>query len=146
MAEVNDTYESGYRKPPKHTQFVKGHSGNPKGRPRGSQNPATILNKVCRERIRVTVNGRSRSITKFEATMLQLMNKSASGDLKAIRELLSWLIALPDFEQATAPQPIAHESDRPVIANILKRIRHSEDPPNENDRAPAVTDSSGKEV
>ena len=32
-------YEIGYKKPPKHTQFKPGQSGNPKGRP---QKPQTI--------------------------------------------------------------------------------------------------------
>ncbi len=30
------SYEVGYRKPPRHTQFQKGQSGNPGGRPRRS--------------------------------------------------------------------------------------------------------------
>ncbi len=31
--------DAGYRKPPKHTQFKKGQSGNPKGRPRKGKSP-----------------------------------------------------------------------------------------------------------
>ena len=31
------SYEVGYGKPPKHTQFKKGQSGNPKGRPKQVQ-------------------------------------------------------------------------------------------------------------
>jgi hypothetical protein len=32
---ASDDYEIGYGKPPRHTQFRKGQSGNPGGRPRG---------------------------------------------------------------------------------------------------------------
>src|SRR5215213_6143909 len=35
-ASVGASYEVGYRKPPRHTQFKPGQSGNPKGRPRQS--------------------------------------------------------------------------------------------------------------
>ena len=35
---AEDDYEVGYKKPPKHSQFQPGESGNPKGRPKGSRN------------------------------------------------------------------------------------------------------------
>ena len=34
MIEDDKPYEVGYGKPPRHTRFVKGRSGNPRGRPR----------------------------------------------------------------------------------------------------------------
>jgi uncharacterized protein DUF5681 len=125
MGESNADYVCGYRKPPRHTQFAKGQSGNPKGRPKGSQNLNTIVAKVVRQRIRVTENGRSRWITKFEATMLQLINKAVSGDLKAISQLSYWIKALVESEQVPAVLPRLEDSDQAVLASIVERIRQS---------------------
>ena len=147
MADNNDSNAIGYGNPPRRTQFVRGRSGNPKGRPKGSQNFATLLRKIGRQRVRVTENGGSRYITKFEATMLQLMNKAASGDLKAIRELLFWIRSLEGSEQTAIPSAVLHESDNAVMASIVERIRQSEDLPSGNLSAPAAatTPSPDKE-
>jgi hypothetical protein len=48
--------------PPKHTQFRKGTSGNPRGRPKGSKNLATYLMEAARDQASATVGGRTRTI------------------------------------------------------------------------------------
>lgn len=104
MSDGKHPYEVGYGRPPKHTQFVKGASGNPKGRPKGSKSFAAILNKNGRQLIEITENGRRRRITKFEAIALQLVNQGASGNLKAIRDLLR-VVQQAEANQ-TGPDPL----------------------------------------
>ena len=38
-------HEVGYGKPPRHSQFIKGQSGNRRGRPAGAKNLKTLLNR-----------------------------------------------------------------------------------------------------
>ena len=77
----------GYRSPPEATRFKKGVSGNPRGRPKGSLNVATVLTKTLRERVTITENGRRKTVTKLEAALKQLVNKAAAGDLRALHHL-----------------------------------------------------------
>lgn len=145
MANNNDDHEVGYCKPPGRTRFVKGQSGNPKGRPKGSQSLATILTKVGRQRVKVTENGRTRDITKSEAAVLQLWNKVVSGDLNAARVLQSWLTSFVDSEQTAVASPASHERDKLVMESLLERIRQSEDLPQDNGTDPVAKDPPRRE-
>ena len=42
-------YEVGYGKPPRHTRFTKGRSGNPRGRSPGAKNLKTLLSEALSE-------------------------------------------------------------------------------------------------
>ncbi|QCI80353.1 hypothetical protein E6W36_15070 [Hankyongella ginsenosidimutans] len=67
-----------------HSRFKPGQSGNPKGRPKKAQNASTLIGAVLGERIPVRENGRTRKISKLEASLTQLANKAAAGDVRAI--------------------------------------------------------------
>jgi hypothetical protein len=80
--------EVGYKKPPKHSQFKKGQSGNPRGRPRGAKNAVNLIEEALDKKIVVTENGRRRKISKAEAMATQLANRAAQGDYKATQTVL----------------------------------------------------------
>ncbi len=99
-------YEVGRGKPPLHTRFQKGKSGNPSGRPRGSKNTFTLLREVANEMVFVSENGRRRKITKLHAAMLLLINKAVSGDRRLMELLLNELHLMEERTEAaskTAP-------------------------------------------
>ena len=126
-------YKVGFAKPPESTQFRKGASGNPKGRPKGSKGMASILTKVGRERIPVIIRGKTRLITKYEAYIMQLSNRAANGDLKAGRDLMTALRLFPEPEEPIAPSAFLTERDEAVLQNIRTRIRNSDPEPDTED-------------
>jgi hypothetical protein len=87
------SYEIGHSKPPVHSRGSLGHSGNRKGRPRGSKNTLTILNTLANEEIKTIQNGRDIKITKKTAALMQAINKAAQGDLKTLKTLLPHLLS-----------------------------------------------------
>jgi Family of unknown function (DUF5681) len=102
-------YDVGYGRPPRDTRFRKGQSGNPRGRPNGSESLARLARRVLNEKIAVRENGKRRTISKLEAVLKQLTNKGVSGDLRAIRELLKLPV------ETEKPDQIAGRS-RPTVS------------------------------
>jgi hypothetical protein len=82
-------YKVGYKKPPLHSRFQKGQSGNPRGRPRGSKNFSTLLTEALNEPVIVTEDGRRRKISKRELGFTQLANKFAMAEAQATKILRS---------------------------------------------------------
>src|SRR5258708_23613760 len=104
-----------YRNPPKDTRFKKGQSGNPKGRPKGRPNRATVLEKTLRETVVIQENGRRKVITKLEAAARQLVDKAASGDLRALQHLMALARSAEERSpEAGAPTAAMAELDRKV--------------------------------
>src|ERR1700755_2911822 len=116
-------YEVGYGKPPLHTRFQKGHAGTPKGRPRGRKNLSSLLNEVLNGWVIVVENGRRKKITKREAIVTQLVNKSAAADLKATQIVIALLQEVEVQADVTAEQTTLTEADHEIIARMQERLR-----------------------
>src|SRR5229473_1885751 len=81
-------YEVGYRKPPRHTRFKKGQSGNPRARPKRSKDFAALLTEILNEKVTITENGQPRQITKREAFVRRVIDRNVLGDAKAVQPFL----------------------------------------------------------
>jgi Family of unknown function (DUF5681) len=76
-----EPFTSGYMKPPKHSQFKKGKSGNPKGRPRKPDDVPTMIERVMKRKVRV--EGEDKKITMMNALMRKLREQVLTGDMRA---------------------------------------------------------------
>ena len=116
-------HEVGYGKPPRYSQFVKGQSGNPRGRPAGAKNLKTLLNKALNELVVVTENGGRRKISKREAIVTQLVNRSAKADYRAIQILLGMLRDIGGDTDAHSSDATFTEADQQIIQRIRSRLK-----------------------
>lgn len=119
----SESYQVGYGKPPKRTQFQKGRSGNPNGRPKGALNFTTVFVRTLREKVITTENGKRKTITKLEAVLKQVVNQAASGDLRAISQVAAMAISAEQSanQETTDQQQGLNELDQKAALNILKR-------------------------
>jgi hypothetical protein len=125
--EKTGDYEIGYGKPPRHTRFAKGQSGNPRGRPCGAKNFTTLLEEALDEPVTVTENGERRKVSKRQAIITQLVNRSATADFRAIKLLFD---IVRDIERQTEPaSPDTAEfgeADEKVLEQIRSRFSKGE--------------------
>jgi Family of unknown function (DUF5681) len=128
MQEIEREYKVGRGKPPLHSRFKKGQSGNPRGpRPRAKNLPALLV-AALNEPIVVSANGESREITKREAVIAQLVDKSTGADLRATKMLIDML---KDVEKRAGVTPASEASaftaaDEEVVENLIARLRRAE--------------------
>jgi hypothetical protein len=98
--ETNEDEAVGYGRPPRHSRWKKGQSGNAAGRPKGSRGVSAIIAAALAEKVVVTENGRRRSISKLEVAVKQLANKAATGDRHSIKLILDLLHGAEERDEA----------------------------------------------
>jgi len=113
-------YEVGYGKPPRHTRFAKGQSGNPRGRPPGTKSFTTLLDEALNERVLVAENGGRRKVSKRQAIVTQLVNRAATADFRAMKMLLDFA---RDTERQTEPGSSETAEFSEAEERVLEQLR-----------------------
>ena len=105
-------------------RFQKGKTGNPHGRPRKSATVGSAILEALNEKVPIKANGRSRKVTKLQATAMQMANKGAAGDTR-VGKIAMELAQKAEDKVASGPVPIEalSESDREVAERLKARIR-----------------------
>src|SRR6266446_5725047 len=122
QAGNREPYTVGYCRPPLHSRFKPGQSGNPKGRPRQSRNLRTIVKQVLSEDMQIREGGRLRRMSAMEALVRTLRARAFKGDSKALASLivLARLSGLTESDEAIADLLHGPEYDA-IIADFLAR-------------------------
>ena len=99
MSEPSETETVGYGKPPLHSQYKRGTSGNLLGRPKRKLDMSVALNSALNDKIVVSKLGAKK--TGLEASVQSTVDRVLQGDPKGIRALMQM------FEKAKIFKPVA---------------------------------------
>lgn len=117
-------YEVGYGKPPTHTRWKQGQSGNPKGRPRRTNDFDALLDLELGQTLRITEGGQQRTLTKLELFLKKLVHDAIQGDRHARRLLMPYVskrLAVEEFEPDAG--------DREAFQRLTRDIKADDESP-----------------
>ena len=124
MAEDEQNYKVGPGRPPIHTRFKKGRSGNPGGKRK--QNMPALLADTLDEPIFITIDGERRQLTKRQAVIHQLVDKSTTADLRATKMLFDMIKDAEHKAGIVTPPPEPRRldaADKEVVQLFVERLR-----------------------
>jgi hypothetical protein len=113
-------YKVGKGRPPLHTRWKPGQSGNPKGRPKGSRPVGAILQEIIQQKVPVTEGGKTRRIPVLEVMLRRLAHDAMRSDQKAIKFLLSLIDRYAESPETTLQFREILAEDEAILARYLR--------------------------
>lgn len=129
---MSDDYEVGRGKPPKHSRFRKGQSGNAKGRPKKSRNFNTDLDEVLDQPVTLNENGKTKTVSSQLAALKRLREKALNGDARALDRLLALAVERSAELEARQSDRTLQDAEADILASFKEMIRKEA----LNDKAP----------
>jgi hypothetical protein len=118
-------YTVGYRRPPAHTQFRTGQSGNPRGRRKRSRNVKTVLRDTLNMMVRAREDGKVRNLPALELLMLKQMQRALNGDIRSFSKILELTMRYPELsEEAPETKATSDDDDRVLEDYLARTSRH----------------------
>jgi Family of unknown function (DUF5681) len=116
-----DDYEVGYKKPPEHSRFQKGQSGNTRGRPKASKNLKTETIEELSETVKVRIGDRQVRVSKHRALMKILTLKAMKGDMRALTTLLNLVVQIFGLEGLPPDAEIKLTSEERAALELFEK-------------------------
>ena len=84
-----DDFKVGYKRPPRHSRFQPGKSGNPRGRQKAVRNLGSDVKRTLETPVRLNERGKAKRVSTQEAALLRLREKALKGDARSLDRLLA---------------------------------------------------------
>jgi hypothetical protein len=126
--DLKGDYDVGYRRPPRHSRWRPGQSGNPKGRPKGARNLRTEIQAVLGEMVQVKRGGKVIRVSAQMAALLRLLEKALNGDIRALNVFLALAQRYND-DEPLAPADELAAGDEEILARFAHSLLQDVEPP-----------------
>ena len=117
-------YVVGYGRPPEHTRFKPGKSGNPKGRPKGARGLNTLARELLTARVPVRTASGEKRMHRIEAVLHKAFELALKGNPRALSQILSLYASAVPETAATEIAPPTEELSTTDLA-ILEEFKAS---------------------
>jgi Family of unknown function (DUF5681) len=120
----------GYKKPPLHSRFQPGKSGNPRGKQKGVRNLGSDVKRTLEVPVRLNnEQGKARRVSSQEAALLRLREKALKGDARSLDRFLELAQTFNNNDAAIVTIAFDRREDALAMDSIVRRIRMAEDLP-----------------
>lgn len=118
-----EEYHVGYKRPPLHSRFRPGESGNRRGRPKGARNFRTILIDVAMRKTTVVRSGKSVRQTNLEHVVDAVRLRAAQGDPIALWLANRYGMPQPDEDEFKIPRGVLILGEKLTEEEWLEKCR-----------------------
>jgi hypothetical protein len=101
---ANDDSPVGYKRPPAHSQFEKGQSGNPSGRPKKVPDFLEDAAVILSAPVTGHANGKEITVPAAQAIFQSTCRNALKGDNVALRRVIELMLTLEPVAQQQAEQ------------------------------------------
>ncbi len=137
-------YSVGNKRPPLHSRFKSGQSGNPRGRPPKSRNLQSDLVDELSESVFVREGKQRRRVSKQRALLKALVAEGLAGDVKAIGAVFGHVARLVNNATPSKAEGPMDAADAEIIEDFLARkVAVAVDPELNNTRQPLTPSQAG---
>ena len=120
MIKKQADYDIGYGKPPDHSRFKPGRSGNPRGRPKGKRNLRTAILEELNRRVVVREGGKEREVPKWLMALMALNAQAMKGNVRAALAVLEMLRTNQENPDVTNDDVLTND-ELQIIERALNR-------------------------
>lgn len=116
-----EKYSVGFRKPPKHSRFRKGQSGNPKGRRKGVRNFNTELEEALKAPVTLREHGQEKRISVKAGLIKAALAKAMNGDVRMVAFISNWARELESNDEEANDNDEISPEDKELVDQFLGR-------------------------